>query len=554
MRSSSRAVDQLQERLQALFDVLVLAPGRLPPDVTTRLTRTVERARGRLGHGTSHTVVALAGATGSGKSSTFNALAGQDIATVGVRRPTTSTSEAAVFGTGGDAEPSAAALLDWLEIGQRRSVVDADLAGLVLLDLPDHDSTSSAHREEVDRLVQVVDVFVWIVDPQKYADAALHDGYLRRFAGHADVTIVVLNQLDTLAPDARRVALDDLRDLVSADGMHVARSGFAGKLPGRGAGVRVLGISARTGDGIEALRREIAARVAERRALVARLDADLDWVADDLTTAMGERDPRPVSTPAADRLAAAFAAAAGVDGIADAVGDAHRVRGRAVAGWPPTRWLSRLRPDPLRRLGLDRATRPAGGSETSVARTSLPPPSRVAAAAVATAMRQLVDDTAAGLPDVWRARIADVASSQRDDVDDELDRAVGTTALPMDRPRWWSVAGAAQGALAAAMVVGLLWLLVMGVVAWFGLPDLPVPRIGDVPLPTALALGGASAGILLAAVARRVTAVGARRRASAARHALIAATSDVATRLVVRPVDDEMRILRELRALASSAR
>jgi GTPase Era involved in 16S rRNA processing len=550
---SGRAVDHLQERLHVLGEVRSLSPGRLPPDVTARLDATVERACGRLGHGTSHTVVALAGATGSGKSSTFNVLAGQDIAAVGVRRPTTSTSQAAVFRSGDESDPSAAALLDWLGIGRRHSVVDADLAGLVLLDLPDHDSTSAEHRQEVDRLVQVVDVFVWIVDPQKYADAALHEGYLRRFAGHADVTMVVLNQLDTLPPDALRATLDDLRSLVAADGMHVARSGLAGKLPGQGAGVRVLGISARTGDGIDALRREIAARVAERRALLARLDADLDWIADDLATVTGERDPRPVGGAAADRLAAAFAAAAGVDGVADAVGDAHRLRGRRIAGWPPTRWVARLRPDPLRRLGLDRA-RAAERSESSPPRTSMPPPSRVADAAVATAMRHLVDDAAAGLPDTWRRRLGEVASSRRDDVDDALDRAVGTTPLPTDRPRWWSVAGAAQAALAAAMVAGLVWLLVMGVVVWFGLPDLPVPRIGEVPVPTVLALGGALAGILLAAVARWETAVGARRRATAARHALNASASDVARRLVVTPVDEELRVLRELRALVIRAR
>ena len=50
-----------------------------------------------------HTVVALAGATGSGKSSLFNALVGSPVATVGVRRPTTSTPTAAIWGD----EPSA---------------------------------------------------------------------------------------------------------------------------------------------------------------------------------------------------------------------------------------------------------------------------------------------------------------------------------------------------------------------------------------------------------------------------------------------------------------
>ena len=60
----------------------------------------------------------------------------------------------------------------------------AALDGLVLLDLPDHDSTEIDHRMEVDRLVQLVDMLVWVVDPQKYADAAIHDRYLKPLAQH----------------------------------------------------------------------------------------------------------------------------------------------------------------------------------------------------------------------------------------------------------------------------------------------------------------------------------------------------------------------------------
>ena len=58
------------------------------------------------------------------------------------------------------------------------------------MDLPDHDSTEVSHHLEVDRLVELADLLVWVLDPQKYADAALHDRYLaplrdprRRHAG-----------------------------------------------------------------------------------------------------------------------------------------------------------------------------------------------------------------------------------------------------------------------------------------------------------------------------------------------------------------------------------
>ena len=72
------------------------------------------------------------------------------------------------------------------------------LDGLVLLDLPDHDSTEVEHHVEVDRLVRMVDVMVWVLDPQKYADAALHERYLRPLASHAEVMVVTLNHVDEL--------------------------------------------------------------------------------------------------------------------------------------------------------------------------------------------------------------------------------------------------------------------------------------------------------------------------------------------------------------------
>ena len=90
-------------------------------------------------------------------------------------------------------------LLDWLEVPRRhRHDPEPALDGLVLLDLPDHDSVRLEHRLEVDRLVGLVDVLVWVLDPEKYADAAVHDRYLVPLASHAGVLLVVLNQVDRL--------------------------------------------------------------------------------------------------------------------------------------------------------------------------------------------------------------------------------------------------------------------------------------------------------------------------------------------------------------------
>lgn len=49
-------------------------------------------------------------------------------------------------------------------------------------------------------MVGLVDVHVWELDPQKYADAAVHSDFLTPLALHEAVALVVLNQIDRL-PD-----------------------------------------------------------------------------------------------------------------------------------------------------------------------------------------------------------------------------------------------------------------------------------------------------------------------------------------------------------------
>lgn len=534
-----------------------MAPERIPGDLAARIAAAAERVGGRLAHGSTRTVAALAGSTGSGKSSMFNAVSGMQLATTGVRRPTTSVTEAVVFSATGAMDADAAGLLDWLEVSARHVVASTELDGLILLDLPDHDSTAASHRREVDRLVEIVDVFVWIVDPQKYADAALHRDYLRRFAGHADVTVVVLNQLDTLAPGDRTRTLDDLARLLRDDGLETSRPGLLGRVTGRSSGVRLFGASARTGEGVAELRGELAARAAERRAMVARLEADLDWIASDVGAAVGERAPGEVPERAVRELGGALAHAVGAGAIADAVASSHQRAGHAAVGWPPTRWVTRLRPDPLRRLGLARRDRSQAGSGIDgaiTARTSLPPMSPVAAAGVSSAIRGVAERTSEGLPEAWRRRVADAAGSRRGDLDDALDRAVGTADLPTARPSWWRAVGSLQMILALVMVAGLVWLLAIAVVAWLQLPDLPTPELGALPWPTVLAIGGAIGGIVVGVVARWVNAAAARRRAARTREAIAAATLVVARDLVIAPIDAELAALGRVRTLAHALR
>ena len=263
------AEKDLARRLDALAELVKIGKPRAGADgVSSSLINDSEallrRAGERLRLSGSHTVVALAGGTGSGKSTLFNTLAGAMFSPPGVTRPTTRHVHACVWGMQG-----AGPLLDWLGVQRRHryaraSALDSGesaLNGLLLLDLPDHDSVVTASMAAVDRLSKLADMLIFVLDPQKYADASVHRRYLIPLAGHASVITVVLNQIDLLPPDQVEDCEQDLRRLLDAEGLH---------------DTPVLPISARTGDGLGALRGVISRAVSAQQAASERISADID--------------------------------------------------------------------------------------------------------------------------------------------------------------------------------------------------------------------------------------------------------------------------------------
>ena len=517
----------LDQRLVALGEAAGLAEGRLDDETVDRARAVVGQAGERLGLGLESTVVALAGPTGGGKSRLFNALAGEELAAVGRRRPTTSACQAAVWGDGADP------LLDWLEIPRRHRLAGDGLDGLVLLDLPDFDSVETAHRLEVDRVVGLADLVAWVVEPQKYADAALHDRYLRPLASRAEAMAVVLNQADLLSPRDVDAWRRDVVRLLAEDGVR---------------GAPLVVVSAETGDGLDELRRLLAECVRGREAAVARLAADVDDAAEALSAACGDKGAAGIRREDRRRLAAALEDAAGVPAVLRAVAASHRRRGALATGWPFLRWVRRLRPDPLRRLRLPETPRPA-------MRTSLPPPTDVQTAQMATAARRLADRAAEGLPEPWPRLVRDAATARDKEVADRLDQAVSGADLHVSRPRWWSVASLVQTALALAVVAGCLWLLVLAVLSYLRVDEVvPLPEAYGIPIPTWLLAGGALAGIALAFLARLANSAGARRRARAAARSLRARVEEVGHELVLAPVEAELDGERRLCEAVARAR
>lgn len=507
--------------LSALLDQLAtaveLGEGRLDPAVLAPARAVLDRARDRTRLASGRTVVALLGATGSGKSSLFNALVGHDVAVVGARRPTTSQPLAAVVGEDGATE-----LLDWLGVPRRVPVAaDDGLDGLVLLDLPDIDSTEATHRETAARLAGAVDVLVWVLDPQKYADAVVHRDFLAPMAEHADVTLVVLNQLDRLAEPDRVAVFADVRRLLDDDGL---------------GGVEVLGTSAAHGTGVGALRDWLATVVARRTAAQQRLAADVRTAAGALAEALGPAHaPARVGDAEQARLEKAAAEAAGAPVVASAVRRGAVRAARAHVGWPPLRWLQRLRPDPVRRLHL------ATGADPALVRTSLPAPAPVQEAAVRAAAHAVVATSTSALPATWRTDVLTRTEAQVPQLVEALDGAVATTDLEQGRgAAWWRAVGFTQWVLLAVAVVGLAWLGALVVLDYLRIPPPEQPVLGPVPWPTVLAVGGVVLGLLLAGVAGAAARVGARRRAARVERRIRAAVATTVERELLTPVRAEL--------------
>ncbi|KRB77094.1 ABC transporter [Nocardioides sp. Root190] len=494
-------------RVSSLGDAALAARGRVPDELLDEVAAAADKATGRLRLSARHTVVAIAGATGSGKSSTYNALTGLELSSVGIRRPTTSWATAVVWGSEGAEE-----LLDWLGIPPRHQTMrdsmldtrreDGAFDGVVLLDLPDHDSTEVAHHLEVDRLIAVSDLMVWILDPQKYADAAVHDRYFKPMATHGDVILVALNHIDTVPVDRRQAMVDDVRRLLAADG-----------LPD----VTVLPISAKEGIGMAELRAEIHRRVQDKRSTTSRVEADIAAAAGRLEAAGGTTSPRELPAQRTRELEEAVADAAGVSAVVSGIERTVGTKARAAVTWPPLQLLSRrdadvdaIDDDP-RISPLDRPT-------------------------VDTAIRGLADEAGEGVGRAWASHLRSAATGRLAEISDELDRELGRVDLGGRLPIWLNLVRVLHWVLLAAFVGGLGW---WGYAAVRGTVE-DLPEVAGLALPLVVGVAGLVLGLVLAVVARGMVGGLARTRADEADERLRSIVHQVLETQVTKPVAAEL--------------
>jgi hypothetical protein len=146
------------------------------------------------------------------------------------------------------------------------------------------------------------------------------------------------------------------------------------------------------------------------------------------------------------------------------------------------------------------------------------------------------------------------ARSHGDDLPDALDVAIARTDLGVGRPPlWWRLVGSVQWLAALAALAGLLWLAARYVFFALGLPELPGPYAGRVPLATVLLLGGLLAGLLVSIVVRPLIRLGSRRAQARVDSRLRAAVKGVGLDLVVSPVRQVLRSYADARSALRQA-
>lgn len=540
---------ELGDRTTALSLALVSGADELEPRGVDEARRVLDRAHERLTIAGDHTVVALAGATGSGKSSLFNAVVGEPISTIGARRPTTAKPTAAVWG-----HSDASELLDWLHVDARHVVGSARsggsagpegegrleaLDGLVLLDLPDFDSRELSHRREAERILELVDMFIWVTDPQKYADARLHDEFVSLMAHHDAVTLAVLNQADRLDGNAVTALRQDFTKLLEADGIHDAS---------------VLVTSAVSGAGVPELKQRLANAVAGQAASRQRLNADVVAVARRLRQGVSSSEPY-VGRLDRTQLDESLARAAGVPIVLDAVARDYRREAFAHTGWLYARWTRGFAADPLRRLRLDRTGgRPAipvdiDGSDVRavLGRSSIPAPTPSAVSGVELATRSFVTEASEGLPVLWAEAVEEAVAHGDGSLADALDQAVVGTSLRARRPAWWLLVNVIQWVLGLTAALGAIWLAVLWVLGLLQFPAPETPVVGVVPVPVLMLGGGLLLGVLLGLLSRWWAKVGARRRKAVVGKRLFEAVAHVADERLLIPIDEVLDRHRQTR-------
>ena len=136
-------------------------------------------------------IVAFMGGTGVGKSSLLNRLAGQNIARVGVERPTSREVTLFLHRALAIQHLPEGLPLESIQISQHD---DAENSHMVWIDMPDFDSVELSNKRLVLEWLPHIDVLLYVVSPERYRDNKAWQLLLAEGARHA--WLFVMNQWD----------------------------------------------------------------------------------------------------------------------------------------------------------------------------------------------------------------------------------------------------------------------------------------------------------------------------------------------------------------------
>jgi len=453
----------------------------------SRAEVVADEANERLGIVPDAYVVALVGGTGVGKSTILNALGGEVVSPASARRPTTGTPVAWVAK---DAADDVRPLLDRLGVGRPRTHTNAELGRVVVLDLPDLDSIEASHRSQVEAVLPKLDVVAWITDPEKYADAVLHDGFMRDWLPRLDRQIVILNKADRLHAEASARVARDLGRLVAREAGGSGRAGGAGGPP------TVISTSAVDGEaGIADLRAWLAGAADSKAVVVGRLVAGARAALGELAAAAGvmAAEVAPFMSEADQRRA--------IDGAVDEVMRVVDLPGVEAQGVAATRAGARRRGTGPMGL-LTAAIYRISGRQARVANPDAYLRGwreRGGLTRATELIRRAIADALPSVPPALRASYA--AASEGPDLErrlgDALDRVVSRQSMEAPSSRLWPVIGLAQTANTLVLVFAVAW-VILWVIARPEVASYDLPVLGPVPVPMVLLFVSLAVGYVLA--------------------------------------------------------
>jgi hypothetical protein len=382
------------------------------------------------------------------------------------------------------------------------------------------------------------------------------------------VIAVVLNQADLLSAEEVEECASDLRRLLDSEGLHDASLSVT---------------SAVTGAGVDQLRKLLTETVYERRAIAARLSADLDDVVaefapyatepDDgpapawsrpqaetgaapaLQAAAVQAGPGPVGVPVGTvtQLVDSFSRAVGVSAVADTLQSARELRALDYVGWPIAWLAERLTGrDPVRKVRLGRLWAEVKSMTSG--------PSDAQQAEIDHALTTVADEVGAPLSKPWSQTTRSAVRSRAAEIPAALGTAM-TESLPDENKiaPWWRIIGGLQGLLLGGVVVSLAWILALLIFGVFHAADHAPRLFSDASLlPWIVVLTGAFLllGWLTATGSRNVVRAAADQESERVQETMRGRIGKVAHEMVIVPAEQELaeygRFRDELRIAAGA--